>query len=121
MVVLGSVMVTTRVVTEVPLLVSRKLESNPFIVESVSWAGIQGEEKVDWVAVWLPWVTICMIKRRVEHRGRCEENVQLNKIVSFCFATTLSGEKTAPGSSVVLPPTLITKVSAYAEAIKPKN
>lgn len=47
-------MVTIRLVTEVPLLAVRKPESNPFIVESVSWAGIQGEEKVDWVAVWLP-------------------------------------------------------------------
>ncbi len=54
-------MVTTRLVTEVSLLPFRKPESNPFIVELVSWAGIQGEEKVDWVAVWLPRVTVGVV------------------------------------------------------------
>lgn len=48
-----------------------------------------------------------IIKERLT-LGEGEENVQLNMTVSFWFATTLSGEKTAPTLSVVLPPTLIT-------------
>ena len=48
-------------------------------------------------------------------------DVQLKRTMSFCWATTLSGEKTAPGLSVVLPPTVMTIVSAHAEAIRAKN
>lgn len=40
-------MVTGRLVTEVPLLAFRKLESKPFTEELVTWAGMHGEEKVD--------------------------------------------------------------------------
>jgi len=97
-VALGSVMVTRRSVIA-PLLAFRKLESNPLTVELVSWAGTHGAAKVDWVTVWLPWV-------------------KLKKTMSPCWATTASGKKTAPGFSVVLPPTVTTMVSAHAEAIR---
>lgn len=112
-------MVTGRLVMEVPLLAFRKLESNPFTVELVMWAGTHGEEKVDWVTVWLPWVTVggkCYyfyFLRRIMRR-----NVQLKKTMSFSLAVALSGEKTAPGFPVVLPPMVITMVSAHAEAIR---
>ena len=49
------------------------------------------------------------------------KNVQLKKTMSFCCATTLSGEKTAPALFVVLPPTVITMVSAHAEAIRAES
>ena len=48
---------TVRMVIAVPLPASRKPESKPLIVMSVSCAGVQGEENVDCVAVWLPNVT----------------------------------------------------------------
>jgi hypothetical protein len=38
---------------------SRKDESKPLMVMFVSCALMQGEANVDWVAVWLPSVTVC--------------------------------------------------------------
>lgn len=51
---LRSVMGTENMAIAVPLSVGRKPESKPLIVIFVSWAGIQGTAKVDWVTEWLP-------------------------------------------------------------------
>jgi hypothetical protein len=51
-------MMTTKLVTEVPLPAERRLLSKPFMVMFVSWAGMHGAAKVDWVAEWLPWVKL---------------------------------------------------------------
>ena len=42
----------------VPLPASRKPELKPFTVMFVSCAGMQGVANSDWIAEWLPWVTV---------------------------------------------------------------
>jgi len=42
----------------VPLPAGRKDVSKPLMEASVKWAAVQGEANVDWVAVWLPLVTV---------------------------------------------------------------
>lgn len=58
----------------VPLLVGRRPELNPLMVEFVSCAGMHGDANVDWVALWFPWVTrgkeSGVSDRYVERRGR---------------------------------------------------
>ena len=56
--VLLSEMVTGRFVMAVPLPASRKPELKPFTVMFVSCAGMQGVANSDWIAEWLPWVTV---------------------------------------------------------------
>ena len=52
MVVFGFVMLTVRFVPT-----GRKPEMKPLMVGSISCAGTHGNSNVDWIAVWLPWVT----------------------------------------------------------------
>lgn len=57
----------------VPLLVGRRPELNPLIVEFVSCAGMHGDANVDWVALWFPWVTVG--EKRIGVSDRHEERL----------------------------------------------
>ena len=52
-VVVLSVMGTTRFVVTVPFTASQKNKSRPLIVRFVSWAGMYELANVDYVALWL--------------------------------------------------------------------